>query len=86
MRFVNILDMFKSCEVPTTWQEISTYYRAWLKSVTHSEFDRLERGPICYAQPGESKETPGLDFLPLIFQSIFYVQTRKGFTFFCMLV
>lgn len=69
-------------EIPTTWQEVSTFYRAWLKSVSCSEFDRAERGPICYAQVPQGKEEvpgPGLDFAPLIFQSLFYIHTRKGF-------
>lgn len=70
-------------EVVTTWQEISTYYRAWLKSLTCSEYDRAER-PTCYAQisvkeDSEEAQGPGLDFLPLIFQSIFHIESKKGF-------
>lgn len=70
-------------EIPTTWQEVSTFYRAWLKSVFFSEYNRAERGPICYAKSLQEKEVlgPGLDFAPLIFQSIFYVDTKKGFAF-----
>lgn len=67
--------------VPATWQEVSTFYRAWLKCVSCSEFDRAERGPICYAVSAQDKAevpAPGLDFAPLIFQSLYYIQTRKG--------
>lgn len=67
-----------------TWQEVSTFYKAWLKSVFFSEFNRAERGPICYAKSVQDKQEvpgPGLDFAPLIFQSIFYVDTKKGFAF-----
>lgn len=74
----------KVAEIPTTWQEVSTFYRAWLKSVFFSEFNRAERGPICYAKSVQEKKEipgPGLDFAPLIFQSIFYVDTKKGFDF-----
>jgi len=68
-------------ETVTTWQEVSTFYRAWLKSISFSEFDYAERGPICYAKPTPKKEEtpgPGLNFAPLIFQSIFYIRTKKG--------
>lgn len=68
-------------ETVTTWQEVSTFYRAWLKSIFFSEFDYAERGPICYAKPTQEKQEipgPGLDFAPLIFQSIFYIHTKKG--------
>lgn len=87
-------------EVKTTWDELSTYQRFWLKSITCSIIDRPERGPICYAtdhilqhqhyvqdeqdQEAETDEEdpqsfgPGLKFIPLKFQSIFYIQTRKG--------
>lgn len=70
----------KEPEKPTTWQEVSTFYRAWLKSISCSEFDHAARGPICYAKVTKEKEAPGpgLDFEPLIFQSIFYIHTRKG--------
>lgn len=69
-------------EVVTTWQELSTFHRNWLKTITYSEFDRAEK-PTCYTQisiKADSKEAkgPGLDFLPLIFQSIFHVETKKG--------
>lgn len=68
-------------ETATTWQEVSTFYRAWLKSIFCSEFDYAERGPICYAKDTQEKEEipgPGLDFAPLIFQSVFYIHTKKG--------
>lgn len=71
----------KDTEKANTWQEVSTFYRAWLKSVSCSEFDRAERGPICYAKVAQGKEEvpgPGLDFAPLIFQSLYYIHTRKG--------
>lgn len=71
----------KEPEKITTWQEVSTFYRAWLKSISCSEFDQAERGPICYAKVIQEKEEipgPGLDFAPLIFQSLFYIHTRKG--------
>jgi hypothetical protein len=73
----------KEAEIQTTWQEVSTFYKAWLKSVSCSEFDRAERGPICYATitQGNEKPGPGLDFVPLTFQSLYYIHTRKGFTF-----
>lgn len=71
----------KEPEIPATWQEVSTFYRAWLKSVSCSEIDHAER-PICYiTQEKEEVFGPGLDFAPLIFQSLFYIQTRKGFRF-----
>lgn len=72
-----------NAEVPTTWQEVSTFYKAWLKNVSCSEFDHPER-PICYAKVTQGNEEvpgPGLDFAPLIFQSLFYIETRKGFAF-----
>jgi len=71
-------------EIPATWQEVSTFYKAWLKSVFFSEFNCPARGPICYAKSVQEKKEvpgPGLDFAPLIFQSIFYVDTKKGFVF-----
>lgn len=68
-------------EVETTWQEVSTFYRHGLKTVTCSPYDSAVRGPICYIRHNpENEETPpGLDFAPLIFQSLYYVQTKKGF-------
>lgn len=69
-------------EVETTWQEVSTFYRYGLKSVICSQYDYAERGPICYRSridPENEGTPPGLDFSPLIFQSLFYVQTKKGF-------
>lgn len=68
-------------EVETTWQEVSTFYKHGLKSISCSQYDYAERGPVCYAKTDpETEETPpGLDFAPLIFQSLYYVQTRKGF-------
>ena len=86
----------ESAEVQTTWEEISTYHRYWLKSVTCSEIDCAERGPICYASDRIRRDTddeddeneqenedpknfgPGLTFVPIIFQSLFYIHTRKG--------
>ncbi|TGZ34411.1 Filamin-B [Temnothorax longispinosus] len=67
-------------EIPATWQEVSTFYRAWLKSVFVSEHNHAERGPVCYAKSAVQQEVlgPGLDFAPLIFQSIFYVDTKKA--------
>jgi len=73
----------KEAEIPATWQEVSTFYKAWLKSVFFSEFNRVAR-PICYAKTVQEKQEvpgPGLDFAPLIFQNIFYVDTKKGFDF-----
>lgn len=69
-------------EIETTWQEIAIYYREWLKNITCSEVDHRD-SPIFYGNkqiynidieaPG-----PGLDFAPLIFQSLYYVNSRKG--------
>ncbi|XP_070164427.1 filamin-like isoform X6 [Polyergus mexicanus] len=71
----------EEAEKPATWQDVSTFYRAWLKSISCSEFDYAERGPICYAKDTQEKGEipgPGLDFAPLIFQSLFYIRTRKA--------
>lgn len=68
-------------DIETTWEEVSTFYRAWLKNFSCSEFDRPEK-PICYGRVDVDEEEvpgPGLDFAPLIFQSLYYVSSRKGF-------
>lgn len=73
---------------------LSTFYKSLLKAVTHSEFDRPVRGPICYFRPAFEKETAedeeeeeeerpvdpdtGRNFHPIIFQSLFTVCTRTG--------
>lgn len=75
------LDMvWEEEEVQTTWQEVSTFYRYGLKSVTCSQYDFAERGPICHTWIERKNEEPppGLDFFPIVFQSLFYVQTTKG--------
>lgn len=72
-------------EINSTWEEISFYYREWLKNITCSEVDYADK-PVCYqnANPdstnGEVNEipTPGLDFKPIIFQSLYYINSRKG--------
>lgn len=69
-------------EIETTWEDISTYYRECLKDITHSEVDYQDK-PIFYVDikiPDTDVEIPGvgLDFTPLNFQSLFYVNSRKG--------
>lgn len=73
-------------EEVATWEDISFYYKAWLKSVTCSEIDYPDR-PSFYvntnpAANGQEEEipSPGLDFAPLIFQSLYYINSRKGGT------
>lgn len=63
-------------------EAVATFYRDFYKSITYSTLDRPEKS-ICYldecASLVENEEiTPGLDFRPLIFQSLFYVRTREG--------
>lgn len=75
-------------EIETSWQEISTYYKEWLKDITCSEIDHKENS-ICYTlitsdvcknylTEDDNKPGPGLNFFPLIFQSLYYIETRKG--------
>lgn len=68
-------------EVETTWQEVSTFYRYGLKTISCSSYDYPERGPVCYTwnYRGKAAAPAGSDFSSLIFQSVFYVQTTKGF-------
>ena len=72
------------------WQELSTFYKSLLKAVTYSEIDRPARGPIVYANDcplneenysedeDEEELNEEIDFVPLIFQSLFYICTRTG--------
>lgn len=62
------------------WQEVSTFYKYYLKGITYSERDRPAFGPVCYGQEKQNgKSVDGLDFVPTHFQSLFYINTRKGF-------
>ncbi|CAD6204963.1 GSCOCG00003073001-RA-CDS [Cotesia congregata] len=84
----NFFFIIKDVKINSTWEDISFYYREWLKNITCSEVDYADK-PVCYqnANPdstnGEVNEipTPGLDFKPLIFQSLYYINSRKGGNF-----
>ena len=64
--------------------ELSTFYKRLFLGVTYSELDRPEKGPVCYLSecPLDEEQlaecSKGLDFTPLIFQSLFTVRTRTG--------
>jgi hypothetical protein len=62
-----------------SWNDLSVIYRAFLKRVSVSEFDREER-PVCYAcvPSNTSVEKTILDFAPITFLSCFFIQTAKG--------
>ena len=75
--------MFRSPEIVTNWDNLSTFCKFLLKSITYSDFDRPERGPICVysdvlGYPVQSSDS----YCPEVtLQSHFYVQTRKGIVF-----
>ena len=80
-------DSTDSDEPEATWEEFSGFYRAFLKFVTVSEFNREER-PICYglsvpsevcAEAGKAySDQEELDFVPLTFLSCYYFNVYKG--------
>jgi len=81
-------DSTDSDEQPeATWEEFSCLYRAFLKFVTVSEFNKEEK-PICYGLPvptdicsiaAEKFATSSpLDFIPLTFLTCYTFQTYKG--------
>lgn len=80
-------DSTDSDEPEATWEEISGFYRSFLKFATVSEFDKEER-PICYGatvpsdfaaqfEEATSQEAQ-LDFVPLTFLTCYYFNTFKG--------
>lgn len=79
-------------EIETTWQEKSTFYQEWLKNITCSELD-YPQWPVFYLETqvennninDDGRQDPSsiLDFNPIRFQSLYYINTRQGLTIFC---
>lgn len=71
---------------PATWQEVTDFYRAWLKNITISEVDGEVRAIYYGSVPSTvAKEclllTPdnfGTAFEGLVYLTQYYFNTRKG--------
>ena len=66
-------------EIDATWEEFSQFNKEYLRFLTFSEIDHIERASVyCIEQNVPTYGAIDRDFVPLNFLSSFFLQTHKG--------